>query len=108
MVSVLAGLLNVVYAGYVVLIYLFKADVVEGWTTLSLQISGMFFLFSIVLALLSEYVIRIFQGGLGRPAYHVGREFRSPALSREARLNVLRGDTTGSITESDLPVPSTP
>lgn len=91
-VSLLAGFLNVLYAGYVVLIYLFKDDVAEGWTTLSLQISGMFFLFSIVLALLSEYVIRIFQGGLGRPTYHVGREFRSPALSREERLNVLRGD----------------
>ncbi len=91
-VSLLAGFLNVLYAMYVVLIYIFKDDVAEGWTTLSLQISGMFFLFSIVLALLSEYVIRIFQGGLGRPAYHVGREFRSPALTREQRLNVLRGD----------------
>ena len=98
-VSLLAGFLNVLYAGYVVAIYLFKDDVAEGWTTLSLQISGMFFLFSIVLALLSEYVIRIFQGGLGRPAYHVAREVRSPALSREARLNVLRGDTTGSVTD---------
>lgn len=98
-VSLLAGFLNVLYAGYVVLIYLFKDDVAEGWTTLSLQISGMFFLFSIVLALLSEYVIRIFQGGLGRPAYHVAREFRSPAITREERLNVLRGDTTGSLTD---------
>ena len=98
-VSLLAGFLNVLYAGYVVAIYLFKDDVAEGWTTLSLQISGMFFLFSIVLALLSEYVIRIFQGGLGRPAYHVGREFRSPALTREERLNVLRGPSTSPATE---------
>ncbi|HEX8431908.1 MAG TPA: glycosyltransferase family 2 protein, partial [Longimicrobium sp.] len=36
-VALVAGLMNVVYALYVVLIYAFKSDVAEGWVTLSLQ-----------------------------------------------------------------------
>jgi glycosyltransferase involved in cell wall biosynthesis len=89
LLSVLAGLLNLVYAGYVVIIAIFKEGVAEGWITLSLQISGMFFLVSIILALLSEYIVRIFEGSLRRPLYLIAREKSSAVLSRNERLNIL-------------------
>jgi hypothetical protein len=34
------GIMSVVYAVYVVLVYVFKTDVEPGWTTLSLQLAG--------------------------------------------------------------------
>lgn len=89
LLSVLAGLLNLIYAGYVVVIALFKEGVAEGWVTLSLQISGMFFLVSVILALLSEYIVRIFEGSLRRPLYLIAREKSSAVLSRNERLNIL-------------------
>ena len=88
-IALLAGLLNVVYALYVVAILIFKEDVAPGWATLSLQVSGMFFLFSMVLALLAEYIIRIFEGALQRPAYTISREVSSPTLTREQLLSVV-------------------
>ena len=92
MLSVLAmtaGLLNLLYAMYVIAIAIFKTGVAEGWTTLSLQISGMFFLVSLILALLSEYIVRIFEGSFRRPLYLVAREMSSAVLSRQQRLNIL-------------------
>ncbi|HTO84941.1 MAG TPA: glycosyltransferase [Methylomirabilota bacterium] len=92
MLSVLAltaGLLNLLYAVYVIAIAVFKTGVAEGWTTLSLQISGMFFLVSMILALLSEYIVRIFEGSFRRPLYMVAREMSSATLSRQQRLNIL-------------------
>ena len=106
LVSLVAGLLNLLYAGYVVAIFLFKDHVQEGWTTLSLQISGMFFLFSIVLALLSEYVVRIFQARADQGPYHVARERRSPSMGRAERLNVLGLEPRSEETSEDAP--STP
>ncbi|MGH6934023.1 MAG: glycosyltransferase [Dongiaceae bacterium] len=89
LLAVLAGLLNLAYALYVVAIAIFKEGVAEGWVTLSLQISGMFFLLSVILALLSEYIVRIFEGSLRRPLYLIAREKSSPTLSRNERLNIL-------------------
>jgi glycosyltransferase involved in cell wall biosynthesis len=87
--SMLAGLLNLLYAVYVVGVAIFKEGVAEGWVTLSLQISGMFFLVSVILALLSEYILRIFEGSLRRPLYLIAREKSSSVLSRDQRLNIL-------------------
>ena len=88
-IALTAGLLNVVYAIYVVGILVFKDDVAPGWATLSLQVSGMFFLFSIILALLAEYIVRIFEGALKRPAYNISRELSSPTLTRKELLSVV-------------------
>jgi glycosyltransferase involved in cell wall biosynthesis len=84
-----AGLLNLLYMAYVVAIAVFKEGVAAGWITLSLQISGMFFLLSVILALLSEYIVRIFEGALRRPLYMVAREFSSSTTTRAHRLNIL-------------------
>lgn len=100
-IALLAGLLNVVYAVYVVAILIFKEDVAPGWATLSLQVSGMFFLFSIILALLAEYILRIFEGALNRPAYSISRELSSPTLTRERLLSVVDRDADGQREASD-------
>jgi glycosyltransferase involved in cell wall biosynthesis len=99
MLSVLAlaaGLLNLLYMAYVVAVAIFKTGVAEGWITLSLQISGMFFLVSMILALLSEYIVRIFEGSFRRPLYMVAREMSSTTLTREQRLNILHNLPTES------------
>jgi polyisoprenyl-phosphate glycosyltransferase len=83
-----ASLLSLVYSLYVVLIAVFKGDVVEGWTTLSLQSAGMFFLLSIILAILSEYVFQITQRTHSRALYRVADESSSPSFSLKERLNV--------------------
>ena len=78
-----ASLLNVLWIGYTVLIYLFKEDVAPGWTTLSLQHGLMFFLLFTILAVLCEYVGRIFDQTRGRPLYFIGDEKNSSVLQME-------------------------
>lgn len=75
-----AGFLNVLYVLYAALIYLFKADVAPGWTTLSVQHGVMFFFIFSLLAILSEYVGRILEESRGRPLYLVSEEKNNPAL----------------------------
>jgi hypothetical protein len=38
--KIFAAMLNLLYSLYVVVVYLLKSDVVPGWTTMSLQLSG--------------------------------------------------------------------
>jgi hypothetical protein len=97
---------NVVYSLYVIAIYLFKEDVTPGWTTLSLQQSGMFFLISLVLLVLGEYILHMAYLSNEGPRYDVAQEFTSAVISRREKLNVedhstesprrrnLSGDTT--------------
>ncbi len=82
--------LSFLYSLYVVGVYLFKRDVMPGWTTLSLQVSGLFGILFLILALLGEYVGVVLEETSDRPLYHV-REERSSAvmLPDRARRNVL-------------------
>lgn len=89
LMAISAGLLNLLYMAYVIGIAMFKEGVAAGWITLSLQISGMFFMTSVILALLSEYIVRIFEGAFRRPLYMVARELSSSTTSREQKLNIL-------------------
>ena len=68
------ALLNLIYAGYVVVVNMLKSDVAAGWTTLSLQISGMFFFVFLVLVVVCEYVGRTLGEAVDRPLYHVLEE----------------------------------
>lgn len=74
------ALLNLLYAAYVVAIYLIKTDVAAGWTTLSLQQSGMFFFVCLILAVLSEYVGTILGEVRSRPLYFIAQESTSSVL----------------------------
>ncbi len=83
--------LNVLYSGYVIVIRLIKSDVMPGWTTLSLQQSGMFLLLSLVLFILVEYVAQMLAWTLEGPSYYLAGEHTSAVLTRRARLNVEAG-----------------
>jgi len=63
-----------------------------GWTTISLEISSMMLLFSIILTLISEYVLQIHSRLPARRRYVVVRELRSTRTRRPKRLNLAVGD----------------
>lgn len=92
--AMVASALSVLYAVYVVLVFLLKPDVEAGWTTLSLQMVGMMLLFSLMFWLLSEYVVQIHAATGGRRRRTVVRELRSERTARSGRLNVV--DETGT------------
>jgi hypothetical protein len=84
------GVLSVAYALYVVTIFLFKADVAAGWTTISLQLAALMFMFSLMFLFLTEYVIQIHAANPPRSRRQmVVRELRSPLSRHAGRLNVV-------------------
>lgn len=88
--GLLASILNIVYIAYIVLVYLLKDDVAEGWVTLSFQNSIMFFFISLVLTILCEYVGVILDRAKGWPAYYVTDEKTSSVLMPDQeRRNVV-------------------
>jgi hypothetical protein len=86
--SLFGAVANLVYSGYVIVVAIVKADVTPGWVTLSLQQSGMFFLISLVLLMLGEYILNMARLSNEGPAYHVAQEFTSARMTRHERLNV--------------------
>ncbi len=78
--AVLASALNMAYIGYVFLVNVFKHSVAEGWTTLSVQNAGMFFLLFLILAVVTEYVGRILNETRERPLYYIAEEANSSVL----------------------------
>ena len=86
--SLFGALANILYSIYVVAIGVLKADVAPGWVSLSLQQSGMFFLISLVLLVLGEYILNMASLSNEGPLYHVGQEFTSARVTRREKLNV--------------------
>lgn len=91
--SLFGALANLLYSVYVVLIGIFKRDVAPGWISLSLQQSGMFFLLSLVLLVLGEYILNMVRLNNEGPPYHVSQELTSARLIRKERLNVEEAAT---------------
>jgi glycosyltransferase involved in cell wall biosynthesis len=82
--------LNVIYAGYVVAIFLFKADVSKGWVSLSSQNAFMFFFLFILLTFVSEYIGKMVLETQHKPSYSVLEERNSSVLVDSAkRRNVV-------------------
>ena len=86
--SLFGAVANLLYSGYVLAVGVFKTDVAPGWVSLSLQQSGMFFLISLVLLVLGEYILNMASLSNEGPLYHVGQEFNSATITRRSRLNV--------------------
>jgi polyisoprenyl-phosphate glycosyltransferase len=86
--AVTASFLSFAYALYVVLVTTLRGDVVEGWTSLSLVFSGLFFLLSVVLAVLAEYVFQIVQRSHDRALYRIAEE-TAGAVSAVRAPNVV-------------------
>jgi hypothetical protein len=86
--SLFAASTNFLYAIYVISIAIFKTNVAPGWVSLSLQQSGMFFLMSIVLFVLGEYILQMVALSNEGPPYHVAHEFNSTRITRHEKLNI--------------------
>jgi len=71
---------NLIYAGYIVAVYFLKENVMEGWTTQSLQSAGQFFFITVILTALSEYTGRILSRLQNRPLYYLMNEKNSSIL----------------------------
>jgi hypothetical protein len=91
-VALSAGAIALLSSAYAVLIYLLKEDVAPGWTTLSLQISLMTLLFSVMFALVAEYVLHVYRALGARRRIPIVREIRSPLRRDSGRLNVIGTD----------------
>lgn len=85
--SVFGALANLVYSFYVIAVMIWKSHIAPGWVTLSLQQSGMFFLISLVLLILSEYILHIVRSP-ERPLYHIAQEYTSAVMKHRQKLNV--------------------
>lgn len=78
----------VCYSIYVVAVYFLKDDIIPGWTTVSLMISGMFLMISLVLWLMSEYMLMYLDAGARRPRYDIVDEFGGEQQQFRDLLNV--------------------
>jgi len=86
-----AGLANVGYVGYVIAINLTKANVIEGWTTSSLQLSGMFFVLFMIMVILAEYIGRILVESRHEPQYYAADESSSTiSIADVSRRNIAK------------------
>ncbi len=101
--SLFGAFANLIYSIYVVAIGILKSDVAPGWISLSLQQSGMFFLISLVLLVLSEYIMQMVSLSNEGPLYHVGQEFTSTRMTRREKLNIEEVISKSSHTRGNDP-----
>jgi len=86
--SLFGAAANFLYSIYVVAVGIFKDDVAPGWLSMSLQQSGMFFLISLVLLVLGEYILQMASLSGEGPQYHIAQELTSARMCRKERLNI--------------------
>jgi glycosyltransferase involved in cell wall biosynthesis len=90
LMGLFASFLNLLYAFYILGVYLLKPHVAEGWTTLSLQTAGLFFWVLLILTVLSEYIGSILGELKDRPLYFTLEEKNSSVLVQEPeRRNIV-------------------
>lgn len=85
---VFGSIANVVYSVYVMIVAIIADEVEPGWVSLSLQQSGMFFLISVVLLVLSEYITQTIGFANGAPRFFITQEFSSPHRLMNGHLNL--------------------
>lgn len=84
-----AGALSLVYAGYVVVVTFTQERVAAGWPTTSLELSLMFFVVTVILAVQAEYIGRILSESRREAGYFIVEEMESDTLIAEMeRRNV--------------------
>ncbi len=88
LLAFLGACLNLVYAIFVLIVAMFQKEVASGWVSTSLQLSGMFMLLSLVLLLISEYLLQIL------PPSRFTRIHSSKLFTKSAThsLNVMKSD----------------
>jgi len=91
---------------YVLAINVTRSDVQPGWTTLSLLIACMMFIFSLLLALLTSYILAMYTTIQPRSRVPVVRELRSQISRNVDRLNVLGEDGRFKLGASGVLIPA--
>ncbi|MDR0188767.1 glycosyltransferase [Pseudomonas yamanorum] len=105
--SLFGAVANLLYCFYIVAVGVLKTNVAPGWISFSLQQSGMFFLISLVLLVLGEYILNMASLSNEGPLYHVAQEFNSSRITRLQKLNIEevvsgRSDTDSAKSERIL------
>jgi len=90
LMSLSISVLSFIYAIYVVLIVVVKDDIAKGWTSMSLQISGLFFLVCIILAVMSEYLLQVLEATTHHPRYHIASQRHSGMMQIARERNVVQ------------------
>jgi glycosyltransferase involved in cell wall biosynthesis len=103
LMSLSISVLSLIYAMYVVLIVVVKDDIAKGWTSLSLQISGLFFLVCIILAVMSEYILQILEATTHHPRYHIAAQRHSDMMQIARERNVVETRAAEPPTLSEAP-----
>jgi len=87
--ALLASLLSLLFAGWVMGVAIFKHNVVEGWISLALPMAVIFFLMSTMLGVISEYLYMLAQHTGNRPVYSIVKESTSSIIHARSALNVV-------------------
>jgi len=90
-------MLCIVFALYSLVVNYFKETVVEGWTTLMLVLSSMFFMMFLILAFIGEYLVRIIADHSERSPYQVIFERHSSVMLHFDTLNIRKNSTSSNI-----------
>ncbi|KTC35496.1 glycosyl transferase [Pseudomonas sp. ABAC61] len=91
--SLFGAIANIVYSIFILSVAALDPNVAPGWVSVSLQQSGMFFLISLVLLVLGEYILNMASLSNEGPPYHVGQEFTSARMTRLEKLNIEEVNT---------------
>lgn len=80
-VSLIVSGLNLAFAAYAIITYIMRGgQVAEGWTTLSLEMSIMFFFVFLMLSIIAEYIGQMREDMRDQPPYHIMDELISNVL----------------------------
>ena len=83
MLASAAVILSFTYSIYIVLVWILNENVVPGWVSLSMQISILFFMNSLVLILISEYILRIVKRNNKSSTYYIIDEITSLNITKK-------------------------
>lgn len=89
--SLIVSGLNLAFAAYAIVTYLARGGkVAEGWTTLSLEMSIMFFFVFLMLSIVAEYIGQMREDMRDQPPYHIMEELISNVLiaNQDSKRNV--------------------
>jgi glycosyltransferase involved in cell wall biosynthesis len=75
--SLLLSAASLMYLLYAINIFIFKDNVQQGWSSLSIFISGSFFLLGFVVAVITEYLSKIIGSTSNEPLYSAANEIYS-------------------------------
>ena len=95
--ALLVCVISFLVAVYTVVVKLIKHHVVEGWPTMMLVISFLFFFIFLILAFMGEYLVRIIFDTNQAASYHVLSEKHSSVMLNYDELNVREDSVSSEI-----------